>query len=391
MKIGENKLLKINTFDLLDTESLEEYLSKKALEGWMISKVSKILLTFEKTDPKPIKFFVDITDRHPLEIKYVPTKEYIDSAKEENLEHICGNDDLQIFINRGSKKRIEKKKLKFSKVFMAEFGILINIFLIILLSLLSYLSYTKFFILFISNKFFIIWTIATTIFILSSLSFIILKFIKYKKLVKEDNQSIEEEIKNKPYGLLVKYAIFIMIPYLVLVAISIWCVQFDNSSNISKEEMPLSLEDFNVDIQKGRECTKSSSSSPFAKYVEYYDDTYKETVQKAYDEASNSHYNEYSQEYTASILYSIFESEYDKIMNKALDSFLDEYSDYDVYYKKLTDKDELKNWGAKEVYASDFMDARIVIYDNRIIRISSELGYNKENINMIKSKIGAQK
>ncbi len=32
MKIGENELLKINTFDLLDTESLEEYLSKKALE-----------------------------------------------------------------------------------------------------------------------------------------------------------------------------------------------------------------------------------------------------------------------------------------------------------------------------------------------------------------------
>ncbi|WP_434799264.1 DUF2812 domain-containing protein [Terrisporobacter vanillatitrophus] len=347
MKIGENKLLKINTFDLLDTESLEAYLSKKALEGWMISKVSKILLTFEKTDPKPIKFFVDITDRHPLEIKYVPTKEYIDSAKEENLEHICGNDDLQIFINRGSPKRIKKKKLKFSKVFMAEFGILINIFLIILLSLLNYLSSTKFFILFISNKSFIIWTIAITI--------------------------------------------FIMMPYLVLGYISIGYLQLDNSSNISKEEMPLSLEDFNVDIQKGRECTKSSSSSPFAKYVEYYDDTYKETIQKAYDEASNSHYNEYSQEYTASILYSIFESEYDKIMDKALDSFLDEYSDYDVYYKKLTDKDELKNWGAKEVYASDFMDARIVVYDNRIITISSELGYNKENINMIKRKIGAQK
>ena len=79
MKIGENKLVKINAFDLLDTESLEEYLSKMAKEGWMISKVSKSFLTFEKIEPKLIKFFVYITDL--LEDNYANTKDYIVKAK----------------------------------------------------------------------------------------------------------------------------------------------------------------------------------------------------------------------------------------------------------------------------------------------------------------------
>ncbi len=89
-----------------------------------------------------------------------------------------------------------------------------------------------------------------------------------------------------------------------------------------------------------------------AKYADYYDYTYKEVSKVVYDEESSR-----------------------------------EYEEYEVNYQKVTDKDELKNWGSKKVYAGDFIYDRIVVYDGRIITISSYIDYNKENINIIKSKI----
>ena len=366
MKIGENKLVKINAFDLLDTESLEEYLSKMAKEGWMISKVSKSFLTFEKIEPKLIKFFVGITDL--LEDNYANTKDYIEKAKEENLEYICGNEKFQIFINKGSKRKVDKKKLKFSKVFTQEFGIISNIFFALMPFLLSDSFFGESFVQSISNNFLMIFVGIGSIVILFNLILIILKLIKYKKIMKEDNHSFEEIRHSKYSYLLNKYAIFTGTLFLIFTVISVLGVTLDNSSNISKDEMPLSLEDFNVPIQEIRECSKSRSSSPFAKYDEYYDYTYEETSDK--------------EAFTLS--YSVFESKYDKVMNKAVNSLLEEYREYEVNYEKLTDKDELKSWGAKEVYLGDFIYDRIVVYDDRIITISSNLDYNKENINIIK-------
>lgn len=120
-----------------------------------------------------------------------------------------------------------------------------------------------------------------------------------------------------------------------------------------------------------------------AKYADYYDYTYKEVSKVVYDEESGREYEESEDENATMISYSIFESKYDKIVDKAKYSLLDQYNEYEVNYQKVTDK----NWGSKKVYAGDFIYDRIVVYDGRIITISSDIDYNKENINIIKSKI----
>lgn len=371
MKLGANKVVKVNAFGLLDTESLEAYLSKMALEGWMISKVSKTSLTFEKIDSKVIRFFVDITDKDLTGDNYIPTKDYIDSAKKENLEHVCGSEKFQIFINRGTKKRIDKKKLKFRRVFTEEFGIITNIVIALIPFLFGNSLFGESFINFISSNFLIIWIIAGAVVLLFNLLIIILKLIKYKRIMKEYNHSFDEVTYYKPHYLLNKYVNFTGILFVIFTVISVTGFTFDDGKNISKGQMPLSLEDFNIDIQEIRECIQVRSSSPFAKYVDYYDYIG----------------NKESEEGSSTLSYSIFESKYHKIMDKAVYSILKESNEYEVNCKKLADKEELKNWGAKEVYESDFIYDRIIVYDNKIITMSSSLDYNKKNIDIIKSKI----
>lgn len=387
MRIGENKLIKINGFDLLDAGKLEQYLSKMAMEGWMISKVSRMFLTFEKTDPKVVNFFVDITDKDLLGDNYTATKDYIEAAKKEGLEHICGNEKFQIFINRGSKKSIDKSKLKFSKVFSEEFGIIINMFFVLLPFLLGRSFMGDSFIHFISNNFLMIWIGTAAIVILYNLLLIVFKFIRYKKIMGEDNHSLEEVRYRKHNFLLNKYSLLASTLFIIFTFIGLFSVASDGPTTASKNMLPLALEDFDVDIQDSRETSRQISSSYFAKYADYYDYTYKEVSNAVYDEEIGSEYEEVTDENATMLSYSIFESKYEQIINKAKNSILNQYNEYEVNYKKVSTKEELKNWGAKEVYTGDFLYKRVVIYDDRIITINGDIDYNKENINIIKSKI----
>mgnify|MGYP000595637972 CR=1 FL=1 len=205
--------------------------------------------------------------------------------------------------------------------------------------------------------------------------------------MREDNYSLEEVRYSRHNYLLNKYSLLASTLFVIFSLISIFSIGLDNPSNTSKDKLPLSLEDFNIDIQESRDTTKQISSSYFAKYADYYDYTYKEVSKVIYDEESGSEYEESEDENSTILSYSIFESKYDKIVDKAKYSLLDQYNEYEANYQKVTDKDELNNWGAKEVYAGDFIYDRIVVYDDRIITISSYIDYNKENINIIKRKI----
>ena len=49
-----------------------------------MSKIGNIFLTFEKTNPKVIRFFVDITTKKLIGDNYTPIKDYINSYKEKN-------------------------------------------------------------------------------------------------------------------------------------------------------------------------------------------------------------------------------------------------------------------------------------------------------------------
>ncbi|WP_343339400.1 hypothetical protein TPELB_18110 [Terrisporobacter petrolearius] len=117
MLIGKNKMKKYNYFDILDAESLEEYLSEKAQNGWMIKKISAMSLTFEKIEPRLINFFVDNTKHEMVKDQYALKSDYVNLYNEINLEHICGNETFQIFINNSDSKNFPRQELKFRNVF----------------------------------------------------------------------------------------------------------------------------------------------------------------------------------------------------------------------------------------------------------------------------------
>lgn len=117
MLIGKCKMKKYNYFDILDAEFLEEYLSEKAQNGWMIKKISAMYLTFEKIEPKLINFFVDNTKHEMVKDQYALKSDYVNLYKENNLEYICGNETFQIFINNSETKNFPRQELKFRNIF----------------------------------------------------------------------------------------------------------------------------------------------------------------------------------------------------------------------------------------------------------------------------------
>lgn len=388
MKKEKKKLKKFNSFDLLDAEILEEYLSKMALEGWIISDIGRTFLTFEKSTPKVIKFFADITTNDLVGDNYIPTTDYVNHFKEKGLEHVCGNDDFQIFIKNGVKGTPERRKLKFTRVFKNEFSQLISIIFIFLSLLLNDNSFLHdSFITFISDKYIILCMIFGGIIVVLNLLSTILKIDKYIKVVKINNDNFVHRRNFKIRDILSKVINSNFILFLMTLSITLLNPNGDLGGYTSKNELPMSLEDFDVEIQEIRQCDLKKTSSPFAKYMYGTDDTYKEVVTKVYDEESNSYYDEYSEEYSASLSYTVFQSKSDKIINKALDSILRSYDKFALDCEKLNDARELKKWGAKEIYTINTWDEKVIVYSDKILKISGDIEYNEKNINIIKDKV----
>lgn len=388
MKKEKKKLRKFNSFDLLDADVLEEYLSKMALEGWMISDIGRTFLTFEKSAPKVIKFFADITTKDLVGDNYIPTTDYINSFKAKGLEHVCGNDDFQIFIKNDAKGTLERRKLKFTRVFKNEFSQLISIIFIFMPLLLKNNSFLDdSFITFISDKYFILLMISVVIILVLNLCSTILKIIKYIKVVKVNNDNFNHGRNFKIRDILLKVINSNFILFVMTLSITLLNPNGDMGGYTSKNELPMSLEDFDVEIQEIRQCDLAKTSSPFAKYIYGTDNTYKEVVTKVYDEESNSYYDEYSEEYSASLSYTVFKSKYDKIINKALDSILRSYDKFRLDYEKSDDARELKKWGAKEIYTINAWDEKVIVYSDKILKISGDIEYNEKNINIIKDKV----
>lgn len=384
MLIGKCKMKKYNYFDILDAEFLEEYLSEKAQNGWMIKKISAMYLTFEKIEPKLINFFVDNTKHEMVKDQYALKSDYVNSYKENNLEYICGNETFQIFINNSETKNFPRQELKFRNVFKEYyyfiFGLIIltiNIYIISLtgdglIALLTSMSTISFVISFI------------LLIILNAISFII-KFKKYKVVVK--NKGLEVNIKkNFKQKCLVKKIGTFVTAFLIITGFAAIISDSDSLNRDANDEIPLSLEDFDQSITGKREIYKNYSSSPLGTYIDCSDYIYTEDKKKTYDEETKSYGYEYEQDSKGVLYYTVVKSKYDKILEIALECTLKEYDEFVSDYKK--DDIEAKKWGAKEVYVSHFFDKKIIVYDNAIITFSiSQLKYNEDDIEMIKEKL----
>lgn len=384
MLIGKNKMKKYNYFDILDAESLEEYLSEKAQNGWMIKKISAMSLTFEKIEPRLINFFVDNTKHEMVKDQYALKSDYVNSYNEINLEYICGNETFQIFINNSDSKNFPRQELKFRNVFKEYYYF---IFGLIILAINTYIIFlTKVGVIsLLTSASTIVFAISFILIIILNVIFFIIKFKKYRVVVKNKDLDLNIKKNFKQICLVKKIGTFVTI-FLIIIGFAAIISDWDSSNNTAKDEIPLSLEDFDQSITGKRETYKDYSSSPLGTYVDCSDYIYTESKKKAYDDETKSYYYENIEDSKGEISYTVFKSKYDKILDRVLESTLKEYDEFFSDYKK--DEIEAKKWGAKEAYVSHISEEKIIVYDNAIITFSvSQVKYNKDDIEMIKEKL----
>ena len=384
MLIGKNKMKKYNYFDILDAESLEEYLSEKAQNGWMIKKISAMSLTFEKIEPRLINFFVDNTKHEMVKDQYALKSDYVNSYNEINLEYICGNETFQIFINNSDSKNFPRQELKFRNVFKEYYYFIFGLIILAINTYIIFLTKVGVISLLTSTST-IVFAISFILIIILNVIFFIIKFKKYRVVVKNKDLDLNIKKNFKQICLVKKIGTFVTI-FLIITGFAAIISDWDSSNNTAKDEMPLSLEDFDQSITGKRETYKDYSSSPLGTYVDCSDYIYTESKKKAYDDETKSYYYENIEDSKGEISYTVFKSKYDKILDRVLESTLKEYDEFFSDYKK--DEIEAKKWGAKEAYVSHISEEKIIVYENAIITFSvSQVKYNEDDIEMIKEKL----
>ncbi|MBN9645536.1 DUF2812 domain-containing protein [Terrisporobacter glycolicus] len=384
MLIGKNKMKKYNYFDILDAESLEEYLSEKAQNGWMIKKISAMSLTFEKIEPRLINFFVDNTKHEMVKDQYALKSYYVNSYNEINLEYICGNETFQIFINNSDSKNFPRQELKFRNVFKEYYYFIFGLIILAINTYIIFLTKVGVISLLTSTST-IVFAISFILIIILNVIFFIIKFKKYRVVVKNKDLDLNIKKNFKQICLVKKIGTFVTI-FLIITGFAAIISDWDSSNNTAKDEIPLSFEDFDQSITGKRETYKDYSSSPLGTYVDCSDYIYTESKKKAYDDETKSYYYENIEDSKGEISYTVFKSKYDKILDRVLESTLKEYDEFFSDYK--IDEIEAKKWGAKEAYVSHISEEKIIVYENAIITFSvSQVKYNEDDIEMIKEKL----
>ncbi|HBI91562.1 MAG TPA: hypothetical protein DDY58_03475 [Terrisporobacter glycolicus] len=384
MLIGKNKMKKYNYFDILDAESLEEYLSEKAQNGWMIKKISAMSLTFEKIEPRLINFFVDNTKHEMVKDQYALKSDYVNSYNEINLEYICGNETFQIFINNSDSKNFPRQELKFRNVFKEYYYFIFGLIILAINTYIIFLTKVGVISLLTSTST-IVFAISFILIIILNVIFFIIKFKKYRVVVKNKDLDLNIKKNFKQICLVKKIGTFVTI-FLIITGFAAIISDWDSSNNTAKDEIPLSFEDFDQSITGKRETYKDYSSSPLGTYVDCSDYIYTESKKKAYDDETKSYYYENIEDSKGEISYTVFKSKYDKILDRVLESTLKEYDEFFSDYK--IDEIEAKKWGAKEAYVSHISEEKIIVYENAIITFSvSQVKYNEDDIEMIKEKL----
>lgn len=386
MRLRKNKLKKLNTFDVMDCELLEKYLNEMALEGWMVYEINRTNIRFEKVDGKEVNFFVDITTKG-LEGNNEQNLNYINSYKDKNVEYICGNEKFQIFINNSSDETLNRKDLS-HKIVFKEYYSMIFVYCLTLFNIYLIMSKHENLITLITSSIVIAFMAVFTVILFINLYIFILKINKYNQIVKKKNKDFNIKSNfNKKY-ICEKYlnyvtSIFLVVGIILIAQDSIF------PKMVTKNDIPLVLEDFNQSVIGNRQVYKLSSSSPFGKYYSYSDYAFVYDTRRIYDEVSKSYYDEHYEDSKGFISYSLIESKHSKVLDIFLNSTLSEYDNLGYTYK--TESNEAEDWGAKSVYnvcGINNFNEKVVIYDDKIITFEIE---NKEidekTINIVKEKL----
>ncbi len=108
MVLGNKKWVIFN-FLPYEYKSLEEYLEKMALKGWILENMMGLFLKFKRSKPKSLKYSVDIVDS----VSFFDGKnsdsllEYREYCKEAGWEFVCGREKIQVYCSEIDQERID--------------------------------------------------------------------------------------------------------------------------------------------------------------------------------------------------------------------------------------------------------------------------------------------
>lgn len=146
MMIFRNKKWVVFNFLPYEHKSLEDYLEKMALRGWILENIKGYYLKFRKDTPKKLRYSVDVLDS----ISFMDGKdtdkalEYREYCKEAGWKFVCERNKIQVYCSELDEERIDihtDEVEKFNTVRKASLKyVLLNLITIICLLLGQYIA-----------------------------------------------------------------------------------------------------------------------------------------------------------------------------------------------------------------------------------------------------------
>lgn len=96
---------------------IEDYLEEMALKGWILSDIKGYFLKFKRSEPRSLKYSVDIFDSISLFAGKDNERalEYREYCKKAGWDFVCEREKIQIYFSEGSKEKVEIHTDEFEK------------------------------------------------------------------------------------------------------------------------------------------------------------------------------------------------------------------------------------------------------------------------------------
>ena len=445
----DKKLKKFFPFQLYECAAVEEFLKDMSLKGWMLEKIKGSFFTFTKIEPKEINFAVDIFDKASVfDTKLSNTTvEYIEYCKMAGWEYICSYGKIQVFYSENKNqipihtesnfklKTINKAMLPnvfsflvfiFSSIIffsiqasmnyyesLSDYTRLIMYFTYVLMLFFNLIQLTDYSIWLIKsinnlkkgqeikynsmlnkrfkNRIFITIMIINLILLTGLLIYSIVQDFNYSKLkfalvivvillifliiyfvyFKNKNHSRENNIIFTILITIISFYLFIgLILYYFIFNIS----NNPNTETVSNgistftlthEQVQLTLVDLGISVQGYNESTADINKTFIAQsynYSDYYFINNIDSIDKK-------------------INYSIFTSPYKWVLNGYLEKKLN--NNFGISYTET----DSSIWKANCAYFSTTNNSYIIVFNDKIVEINSNIEINNKFIDIIKEKL----
>lgn len=422
MRINKNTSIKFIPINReYDGHGFENYLEEKSLEGWMIKDMVCGFTVFKKTEPQKYKFLVDIFTESDKD-------EYIQYCENKGWKYLIQHDIFFIFYAKDQDVTPIKpdNKVVFEKAKkLMKTNLLCNIFLILLIifnlynsekkgyGFISEVSANSTLYIIISLILIIIYAIITTIkdglwYIQSSRALKLGKNIKYQTLKEFKIKNIFLQLYICILFLMIisfigvmgndrDYLYLAILVFIFIISISrLIIIMLKEYKKISSILVVLicavGIFISTQIILSGKEMinyVRDESKTPIMSINDFIDtnikreDLYFESSQSFLATSYRYSYNdtEINDDSDAYFTYEICKSNYDWIIDKTFQTYLKRYNynEYEVV------KDN--RWNAIEVYKNKQDSSGYLIkYKDRVIAVSGNIDFSKENIRFIKDK-----